>query len=181
MILDVELGAMRVEIAFDLVDRPLEIRQRIERVQAIVEEQLIAVAVREHVEFGVRGRQHDADHEQHDEADHRPAPMAQCARRRIAIALCMRVMMFLRPMNFGGGRLADSIGTRLTATSHEARCAIAIATATWVRKMLMLSFSPNTIGRNTMMLDSVPAAIAMPTTCVPWTAQYHGLSGYRSR
>ena len=42
-------------------------------------------------------------------------------------------MAFSRPMNRGGGNFADSIGIRLTATSHEAICAIAIETATWVR------------------------------------------------
>ena len=41
--------------------------------------------------------------------------------------------------------------------------------------------SPKMFGRNTMTLVSVPAAIAMPTTCVPCTALYHGLSGYFSR
>jgi hypothetical protein len=32
-----------------------------------------------------------------------------------------------------------------------------------------------------MMLDSVPAAMAIPTTWVPCTAEYHGLSGCFSR
>ena len=36
-------------------------------------------------------------------------------------------------MNFGGGSFEASIGIRLIATSHEATCAMAIDTATWVR------------------------------------------------
>ncbi len=45
----------------------------------------------------------------------------------------------------------------------------------------MLFASPKMFGRNTIMLVSVPAAIAMPTACVPCTALYHGLSGCFSR
>lgn len=84
-------------------------------------------------------------------------------------------------MKRGVGSRAESIGIRLTATSQEARCAIAMAMATWVRKMLIWFFSPKMLGRNTTMLVKVPAAIATPTTWVPCTAQYQGLSGYFSR
>ena len=40
---------------------------------------------------------------------HRPAPVAQRRGDESAVG-AYRVMMFLRPMNFGGGRRADSIG-----------------------------------------------------------------------
>src|SRR6185312_17052842 len=94
---------------------------------------------------------------------------------------CRRATRVSRPMKCGGGNFADSIGTRLIATSHEARCAIDMAIATWVRKMLIWFLAPKMLGRNTTMLVNVPAAIAMPTTWVPCTAQCHGLSGYFSR
>ncbi|MNU71554.1 hypothetical protein D3C71_609860 [compost metagenome] len=52
--------------------------------------------------------------------------------------------------SFGVAMRADSIGIRLTATSHEASSETEMVIAICAMKMLMLLVSPNRLGTNTM-------------------------------
>ena len=76
---------------------------------------------------------------------------------------------------------AESMGIRLTATSHEASSETEMVAASWVRKIVSMFFSPNIIGRNTMQWHRVPADSAMATWRVPITDARRGWPGYFSR
>ncbi len=76
---------------------------------------------------------------------------------------------------------ADSIGIRLTATSHEASSDTEMVMAICAMKMLMLLVSPNRFGTNTMQWHRVPADSAMATLRVPMIDASCGWSGMRSR
>src|SRR3546814_16893620 len=76
----------------------------------------------------------------------------------------MRLIMPVEPKPPLGALIrAESIGIRLTATSHEASIATVIVIATLDRYSDMTLRSPNRLGMNTMMLVRVPADTANTT------------------
>ncbi len=76
---------------------------------------------------------------------------------------------------------AASIGIRVCATTSEASIATTIGIATCTRKIDISFFSPKTIGRKTMMVESVPASTATPTSLTPASVAGTGRVGSSCR
>ena len=103
-------------------------------------------------------------------------------RSRRAYPSCMRgIRPPVRCTAAGVFIRADSIGIRLTATSHEASSDTEMVIAIWAMKMLMSLVSPSRLGRNTMQWQMVPADSAMATLRVPTTDARQGWPGTFSR
>ncbi len=76
---------------------------------------------------------------------------------------------------------AESIGIRLTATSHEASSDTEMVIAICAMKMVIWLVSLSRLGTNTITCDSVPADSAIATWRVPMIEARIGWSGMRSR
>ena len=76
---------------------------------------------------------------------------------------------------------AASIGISVCATTSDATIATTIGIATCTRKIDISFFSPNTIGRKTMVVDSVPASTATPTSRTPASVAGTGRPGSSCR
>src|SRR4029078_10853253 len=70
-----------------------------------------------------------------------------------------------------------SIGIIVCATNSEATIAITIGIATCFMRIVISLGEPNTSGTNTMIVASVPASVATPTSRTPRSVAARGLSG----
>ncbi len=70
-----------------------------------------------------------------------------------------------------------SIGMIVCATRSEATIAITIGTATCFIRIVISLGEPNTSGTNTMIVASVPASVATPTSLTPRSVAPRGSPG----
>jgi hypothetical protein len=97
----------------------------------VVDVDLADVVAAEHVRLGQRER-HDADRDDHQDAQHAPAAMAERPAQHVAVAALQAGITPFSLRTAGGVFMrAESIGIRLTATSHDASSETQIVIAIW--------------------------------------------------
>ena len=100
----------------------------------------------------------------------RPAVLRGCCRTQSSLRSYQSCRRAKRDPAFtggGDGKRAVSVGMMVWATSSDASIATTIGTATCTMNTDIWFFSPNTIGRKTMIVDRVPASTAVPTSRTP--------------
>ncbi len=150
--------------------RLLDALHRVRALQVIGEEQRAARLLRERVDL--RELEHEQRHRRDQDQRRVIARHGLAVRERPedrALVAILQPRRTRSPAATGGGGVmrAASIGIRVCATTSDATIATTIGIATCTRKIDISFFSPNTIGRKTMIVDSVPASTATPTSRTP--------------